>query len=244
MKKKYQLRIENPCQKKGWEEMEAGVRGNYCSICTKNVFDFAMWTDHEIITLISNADEAICARLNTAQVNRIMSIQEKPTLSYWPKVAASLLLLTSFSTVHATAVILEKPAQYQALKKITNQLQKLPEKDLALNDTTKNTISGKLIRRNDKTPIPGIPIQIKGTELKTATDSLGQFELTIPENFRQNEIVLLVIASYGFEGKTQKIVYKSELPIKNLIIEKGDVLIGEVSFSVKKKKKWWQFWKW
>lgn len=239
MNETYKLNIENPCQKANWKEMTISDQARFCSLCDKNVFDFKNWTDEEIINFLNKSDDKICARLSLGQINRIMTIKEKSKVDHWNRIVASALLIVS-TNVYATEKnnkILGFSQKYESRISSSNKVR-----DYAMvNDTIQNIISGTLVKEESRKPIPDIMIEVQNTDLKAKTDSLGNFKILIPENYVKNEIVLMVIAGYGFEGQTQKTIYKNELPITNLIIEKPDELIGEITYY--KPKKWWQFWK-
>ena len=236
----YKLNIENPCKKSSWNEMTISDKSRFCSLCDKKVFDFMNWTDEEVINFLNNSEDNICAKLSLQQINRIIKVKEKFKIYNWQKIAASILLVTSVNTF-ATNKQTELTEQFQLIESKYSFKSNSKISKIASNDTIKQIIKGKLIDEESQDPIQNIRIEIKGTQIKSVTDSLGIFEIIIPDNFTNNEIVLLVADSYGFEGPTEKIIFRNELPITNLIIEKPGVLIGEVIYY--KPKKWWQFWK-
>ncbi len=222
-----------------WNDMRIADQARFCSLCTKNVFDFINWKDKEIINFLDKKDDKICARLSYGQMNRIISIKEKSKINYWNKfVASALLMITTniYATEKNNATI-----QYdQFFRSKTSDKNDITDYSVS-NDTIRNLITGTLIQKESRKPIPNVIIEVKNTNLKIKTDSLGNFKIFIPENYTKPEIVLVVVADYGFEGQTQRTLYKNELPITNIIIEKPSISIGEVIYY--KPKKWWQFWK-
>ena len=64
----------------------------------------------------------------------------------------------------------------------------------AQNHTVKGLVTGP-----DDNPIPGITVQIEGTNTATATNSNGQYELSVPSN------ATLVFTGVGFEKQTLKV---------------------------------------
>lgn len=232
----YKLNIENPCQKKKWSDMTPSDKARFCSQCNKNVFDFVNWTDEEIIRFLNRQDEKICARLSYAQINRIIAVKEKSKIHNWHKIVAGILLVASVN-VSAQEKHIETSQQFQHYESEISHT-----KITVKNDSIKNRITGKLVEEDSREPIPNVIVGIKGTVIIAKTDSLGNFEILVPENYPNNEITLILPnVGYGFEGETEKTVYKNELPITNLIIEKPSVQIGEIIYY--KPKKWWQFWK-
>src|SRR6185437_11316323 len=64
----------------------------------------------------------------------------------------------------------------------------------AQNHTVKGLVTGP-----DDNPIPGITVQIEGTNTATATNANGQYELSVPSN------ATLVFTGVGFEKQTLKV---------------------------------------
>ncbi|WP_034705644.1 peptidase associated/transthyretin-like domain-containing protein [Chryseobacterium luteum] len=239
MKTTYKLDIESPCKKMDWDEMRIADQAKFCSLCTKNVFDFINWTDEDIINFLNKTDDKICARLSHGQMDRIISIKEKPKINNWNKFIMSALLITT-TNIYATEKNNVNIRYDQLLRSKISYKNDIIDYSVS-NDTIRNLISGTLIQKESKKPIPNVIIEVKDTDLKINTDSIGSFKFYLPENYTKSEIVLVVVANYGFEGQTQRTFYKNELPITNIIIEQPSMSIGEVIYY--KPKKWWQFWK-
>ena len=81
------------------------------------------------------------------------------------------------------------------------------------------TVNGTVTSAKDKSPIPGVTIQLKGTVRGTTTDINGQFQLKVPGNG------VLIFSMVGME--------KQEVPVNNqttIKIQMSDeaVDLGEV----------------
>lgn len=229
----YRLSIKNPCQKREWNDMEDAEKGKFCAVCARHVFDFASWTDDEIIHFINNTNQAVCARMSHEQMNRTLSVQPQRDTKRWHKIAAAgLLLLTTTTHLYAKEKPDESIAQYQSQDYFETEELLSPKYD-----SIKNKIKGKLVEERTGRPIAGMNIALKGTRVSAETDSLGNFSIIVPDNFPGNEIVLVVDGAYGFEGQTQKSVYKKELPITGLVIKKPDMMVGEIQIISPKQKK-------
>jgi hypothetical protein len=239
MKATYKVDIVNPCSKANWNEMAIDDHAGFCSLCTKNVSDLVNWTDEEIIKFLNKEDHKICARLSYEQMGRIISDYETPKINNWNEVVASALLMTS-TNFHASEKN-KSDIQYDQNYTSKTDFKKGLTHYSTANDTIKNLISGTLIQKESGKPIPNANIEIKDSDINVNTDLFGTFTILIPENYTKPEIVLMVAEDYGFEGQTQRTLYKNQLPITNIIIEKPSASIGEVIFY--KPKKWWQFWK-
>lgn len=97
---------------------------------------------------------------------------------------------------------------------------------IVIADTINSAISGRLITDDSKIPIPYVTILVEGTDLKTETDSLGNFNVTIPKSYKKKQIILVIVAGYGSDFPIQRISLKNQLPINNLIIEKTNPIIN------------------
>lgn len=69
-------------------------------------------------------------------------------------------------------------------------------------------VSGSVIDGNDKTPLPGVNVLIKGTTTGVSTDANGQFTLNVPSN---NDV--LTISAIGYEPQEIKVGNRSEITI-------------------------------
>jgi hypothetical protein len=104
-------------------------------------------------------------------------------------------------------------------------------------DSIPNIIYGKVVEDGWDYSVKTSVI-VKGTKIKTETDTSGYFKIVIPKNYKKSAITLL-IKSKGFEDDTEITVQSSELPKHDLIFKKNPMIIGEI---IIKRKKWWQFW--
>ncbi|TCD10512.1 hypothetical protein EZ449_09195 [Pedobacter frigidisoli] len=240
MKQQYILNIENHCQKAQWATRSKTENGKFCTQCATNVVDFAKLTDAEVIQFIENNQGRICGKLTAPQMNRLMAVQQQNSSFQFNKILAGLLLLgIAESSFAANNNNLIKP------EIVTSPNEKIispfvPGNNKPIDtDTLKKSISGKLVNHSNEI-VAKDTIVVKGTEISTVTDTLGQFMLEIPANFMADTIIL-VTKGYGWEGDLETRIFKKDLPITDLIIKKEGEIVGEISYKV--KRKWWQFWK-
>lgn len=218
------LSIKNPCTKENWDLMTETEQGKFCSSCQKKVYDFTDWETPDIINFIENSPLKICGKLKNTQISELT----KPDIfqfNYWKPLAASFLMLTIIPFYGKTNATESKIAP------IGKSLTLNPTYFFRIKDYQESNrkISGKLIDQSSKKPIPHTKISIHGTNLFTSTNKHGYFEIEIPISYKFKEIILIVEAAYGFEGQTKVKVFTKDLPINNLLIQKPDVLIGEIS---------------
>jgi TonB family protein len=96
----------------------------------------------------------------------------------------------------------QKAKDEVAKKEVTNARAK---KTVALNEG----LTGKVMDSEEKVPLPGVNVLVKGTNIGTVTDANGQFSLPY-----QGENVTLVINYIGFNSQEVKV----ETPKENLSI--------------------------
>jgi len=241
MPKSYQLSIENPCQKKDWNTMLPQEQGKFCTLCAKNVVDFSTWKDEEIIAFLHAAKTPICGRLSQMQMAReITSTSHKAAQSkFWDKIVATWLLLAAATN---SAEAKEKPKEKVQL--LDWKQQNISKQDLPKNsppkDSTKNIIRGKVIDEFSGEPAPLATVYVKDSRLKTQTDSLGIFELHIPDTYKKKEIILVVPSGVN---RKETVIKRKKLPLNSLILTKGEWALGEIQVITRPPKKWWQLWR-
>lgn len=143
MAHKIQLHIPEPCHE-NWNKMDITEQGRYCQSCCKQVVDFTMMSDEQIIDYLSNTKGKTCGRFDHDQLNHSL---QKNKLSYWKWfIATFTLLFFSFSKTYA-----QKKEQCNNKNKVikdnenTKQLMgKVPQNIISV-DTSKLKIVGQLV---------------------------------------------------------------------------------------------------
>jgi len=95
MKNNYAIHIPSPCHE-NWDAMIPVQQGRFCQSCAKQVVDFSMMTDQEVLNYFSKATGNTCGRFNNDQLQRPLQptkIEKKKT--WW--VAAMMPLLMLFT---------------------------------------------------------------------------------------------------------------------------------------------------
>ncbi len=95
-------------------------------------------------------------------------------------------------------------AKNLAFKRISESIVVYPRSDSqpvyhdgSLKTSNLKEVAGKIIAQDDNSPLPGVNVMVKGTNMGTTTDAQGKFFIRMPEN------AVLQISSIGF--KTQKV---------------------------------------
>jgi len=168
MAQKIKISIPEPCHE-NWQKMTVTEKGRFCSNCKKNVTDFTIASDREIL-LAYNKDENLCGRFNVSQLNRKISVpKEKETL--WMIAAASVI---AFLGLGNQTVKAQNNVNTEQIDK--NQLS--DSTSFKTPDPTK--FSGRIIDQYG-VPLPGVTIVIKGTKIATSSDYDGMFSINTKE---------------------------------------------------------------
>ncbi|SHM86058.1 hypothetical protein [Flavobacterium chilense] len=149
MKKKFTLKIANPCSE-NFDKMIPNISGSFCNSCVKNVIDLSKKTNSEVAKFITeNKDNNICARLKATQLNEQFEYNEASkinTLKY-AAVAASVLLTSNLTAQGKEPVKTEmncpKPNTYTIGKIAYSQ---------TIDKETLITIKGKLLEAKTNRP--------------------------------------------------------------------------------------------
>ncbi|MFZ9504678.1 MAG: SusC/RagA family TonB-linked outer membrane protein, partial [Cyclobacteriaceae bacterium] len=83
-----------------------------------------------------------------------------------------------------------------------------------------STVTGKVTSAEEKSPLPGVNILIKGTNRGTTTDANGQFTLTLSPNDK-----ILIVSSIGYRSQEITIEGRSQL---NILMESDQVTLEDI----------------
>ncbi|AFL81924.1 hypothetical protein Aeqsu_2466 [Aequorivita sublithincola DSM 14238] len=199
MKKSITIRIPEPCHE-DWAKMTSTEKGKFCSVCTKEVFDFTTKTDEELVKILSK-NKTVCGRVITSQLNREVKLERKSGQSFAPFAASMLLPLTLFSNnpKSSTDSISEKPMISLGISRFSN-----PD-NLRMYIITKG-----IVRDENGDPIKNVKIISNETEAQTWTNKKGEYEIYTLDK----EILTFIKENYG----TQQVRLRKKA-IENVLME-------------------------
>ena len=71
---KLQLSIPEPCHE-NWQQMTLTTQGRFCNACAKEVVDFSMMTDMQVLNYFTTGtNEKVCGRALPEQLNGTISL--------------------------------------------------------------------------------------------------------------------------------------------------------------------------
>jgi hypothetical protein len=208
MKSPIKITIPKPCNQK-WSGMNQNAIGKYCDSCQQSVIDFTHFSDRELKSWFIEDQGKSCGRFKPEQLNRLILEESKFSIKKFKPslIAASLIAFLSFPKLSIAQVV--KPAIDQTDNFSTGALLK----NTLLSDSVK-IIRGKVIDKDDKSPLPGVNIIVDETLFKTVTNSKGEFLLEIPAGTPTNHSIGLSYIGYKFLTSKFNTNFDSELNLE------------------------------
>lgn len=204
MKPGLQIQIPTPCHE-NWDKMNPTGQGRFCLSCQKEVIDFSLMTDKEILNYISSASSTMCGRFGNDQLNRELVRAREPRKLWWRQwmgIAASFILLTAKSNAQVKApkdTIVCLPATSSNEEIIVGKMGGITSID---NDHyQRNYIVNGIVKDDNGMPVPYATVIIKGTKRGVATNANGGFIIKIEDA----KYPVLQISSVGYEAQEIKV---------------------------------------
>jgi hypothetical protein len=206
MANKIHISIPKPC-KENWNEMTSSQKGKFCASCQKDVIDFTKASNREILNYY-NQNSRVCGRFSSSQLNHNIFI---------PKEKSSIWILVTASVISFLGLGNQTVKAQESIK--TEQTDKKQ-----LNNSTAIEINGELpyhgiVYDENKTPIPGVNVMIKGTKIITHTDFDGKFSISAKKRD------ILVFSFIGYNTTEFKLKNNPEIAIK---IKATSMMLGEI----------------
>ena len=210
---KLQLSIPQPCHE-NWQQMTPTEQGRFCNACAKEVVDFSMMTDREVLNYFTKVStEKVCGRALPGQLDRIINYPKEPKKRlfwYWNYIAMFFMFFTKTNTSKA-----------QQVKQGTEQNPVIPRDQLMVGEVAVNDV--KVIKGGvfdiDGNPVPYATIMIKGANMGVSADAYGHYAI------KAKPTDILIISGVSF--KIHEVIVGHNTLI-NTILEKGHYLTGDL----------------
>ncbi len=208
MTNKINISIPKPCGEK-WDAMTASEKGKFCDSCQKNIIDFTFSSDREILKYY-NQNSKLCGRFHSNQINRNL-ILPKERSSFWFALTSAII---SFFGLGSPEIYAQESIK-------TEQTDKKQ-----LNDSTAIEIDRELpyhgiVYDENKTPIQGVNVMIKGTQKSTRTDWNGKFSISA----KKGDILVFSFIGYNSIEFKLKNNHKISITIKEPSMMMGEIVI-------------------
>ncbi len=213
MQKQTSLYIPKPCHER-WNEMTPTQQGKFCSACSKQVVDFSLMSDNQILKYLSGQSGKVCGRFDAQQLERpLVETKIKKKKSWWMALAMPLLFLfersgaqevkitgdTTFLATNNDDPISPQPEQGPAeilvgKVAICNTGPPASLIDTVMSVSNQVRITGKVVDENNN-PLPYASVRIKESIKEITADSAGNFSIDI-NSYNENEVLTATYVGY------------------------------------------------
>jgi hypothetical protein len=231
------ISIPQTCHQ-SWQQMNEVNGGRHCEHCCKTVIDFTTMNNNEIIIHLSTKNN-VCGRFDQRQLNNVnywLYVKNLSATNWWKRIVVIVGLFGSFPLFKASGqtkpTIVSSADTTESRSKSDNfALGKIA----AVASLTKyRIIKGNVIASDDRLPLPGTSVKLKGNNIGTQCDLNGYFMLKIPSD---STSAVLQFSFVGFT--TQEISLKNDLrdrydivlesPLTNNLVTVGMVVVKRAS---------------
>ncbi len=171
------LKVNNNFCSENWDKMSPNEKGKFCLNCNKKIFNFESLPDSQIIDILENKKENICARIPLSKINSPLLATNY--ISKYSKLAIKIIITSSILLPGNLSAITPQQNPIEYFKFVEN---------------SNISFKGKILREEDESPIVNVKIQfITLNKIFYAyTDPNGDFNLTIPTKFLGDENVFRI----------------------------------------------------
>lgn len=228
-------------------ELTPGCR--HCAVCDREIMDFSMKTDAEVLAYLQRNTGKICGRFSPQQL-------ERPLLE--PRMAKRSAL-TAIAASFAALMAAQNPVNGQAASPVgTEQIPEPDEREVLgkmayfdfLEPDSMRTISGKVLTESGQ-PFHPVTVYFSRTDFHVICEKDGSFQLKIPLDTLKNNPLEIHIGSPGFDPKTVLLsdrILTEDIALSTQQTEMGmdqmkmgDILISTEGFNTRYHKR--SFWK-
>ena len=228
------LSIPEPCHE-SWEKMKSGEGGKFCEHCSKNVIDFSMMSDEQVLRVLQNNNDGLCGRFANQQLDRFIGAPRKTSPKNWLSVLTGLALMSQTEKANASNKT-TLTHDFVSLEGQTSSLYKTANKQDLRSDTDNITISGNVV--DDKGEgVAFATVRVMGTKEGVQCDAEGRFQLktslhvdTLRLEVAAIEYNTAFISVASLDKQTLQEVLKIVLTKRNIEVTVGAVV------TVRKRK--------
>jgi TonB-dependent SusC/RagA subfamily outer membrane receptor len=223
---KLQLTIPEPCHE-NWQQMTPTEQGRFCNACAKEVIDFSMMTDTEVLNYFTSlTHDKVCGRALPSQLERTISKPKDPKKKlfwYWNYIVMFFMFFGKGNGAKAqgnTQVVTAADLNKIGTTNINNALAgKVGEVAVS----NKRIITGKVTDK-DGNPVSFASVKIKGFSAGVSADANGAYSLKVNAN------AMLVISGASFKDAEVPVGLQSNL---NTVLERdADAKLKEVVVTI------------
>lgn len=218
----FTINVKSPCEEK-WASMDPSAKGRFCQLCEKEVIDFSNLTDKELIGFFQkNHHQKVCGRFRKTQL-KTYSTEKRKQKGFLKLALAGFTLLSIIKPTEAFSqgqpYVETGEREYGPAPVAPNEQQKSRRDNFIL-------ISGVVKDSATTETLPGVNIQLKGSNIGTVSDLDGKFELKI-KNSKDTETIIVSFIGYLTEEIPVKSDEKEVCDLNEILLKPDHVALGE-----------------
>jgi CarboxypepD_reg-like domain len=235
MNRNVSLSISKPCSEK-FGEFQKTSTGGFCNLCQKEVVDFTNMSDGEILQYFKNGQKNTCGRFRESQLKTYPEVIPSKKKLNFNLLGAGLISFSLVSLLSTTNSYAQHSEQSTIMQKTQKENSKQQNANFQANNN-EHIVEGIVIGE-DKMPISGVAVVLKGSMIGVSTDINGKFRF--PQPLKEGNV--LIFSFVGFISQ-EIIISKKALDTLHITL-KDDYcsLMGEVSTDeiYSSKRSFWQ----
>lgn len=206
--------------------MTPAAQGRHCAACDKVVVDFTRMTDRELLAYLEQASGSTCGRFRVQQLNRPLAL---PTTDHsgWRRPFLALATLLGIEAASASAALAQTVTQPKPLPRAITLGMVAPAAQPVQPSLPLSVVRGVVLDSTTQQPLQGVTVLVAGTTTGVATGVDGQFELRLPEGFRQ-QAATLQFTYIGYRMQEQHVKLPQNNTLTAVLAPDGQMLSGEV----------------
>jgi TonB-dependent SusC/RagA subfamily outer membrane receptor len=189
---KLQLTIPEPCHE-NWQQMTPTQQGRFCNACAKEVVDFSMMTDTEVLNYFTTlTPQKVCGRALPSQLNRSISRPKEPKKRlfwYWNYLVMFFMLFSKSNAVKAQGQLrpLTERSPVKPYEHSKDQVNIMSQTKAG-----SRVVTGK-VTDVDGNPVSFASIRIKGTPTGLSADANGKYSIRV----NNGDILIILGANFA-----------------------------------------------
>jgi hypothetical protein len=256
MKQEFYFHIPQPCHE-NWDKMSPAAKGCFCESCSKQVVDFSLMSDNEVLNHFLKNTGKVCGRFANDQLQRpFIPAKEQKKKTWWIAMMMPLLLLfdkvnaqkKNNPTVKSNTEVKQLKSKPQILGTVLSKIMPAGDVEvkeectgtvgdtiLVANETKKEKrfiVKGKITDEKTDEPVSFATVVVKREKIGTAADLNGNFSLAVHSNY---DNIILTIASVGYHEKEIPIALNqtsNNISLNQEINELPEIIIANESLKI------------
>jgi len=182
------ISVPQPCTQR-WENMESDMGGRHCRLCSKTVIDFTKLSNEEILAYLSHQGNG-CGKFSRFQIDGLNNqfneyVNSRPA---WKKLMAAAAVISALSFAKTDAKPVLQKTEQAPIRFEAASPQSVPDSARTIR------VTGTVVASDDKLPVPGATVRIKGTNIGAMVGQDGCFTLNAPDSAK-----MLVVSFIGYQ---------------------------------------------